>query len=231
MTPACRCVLPLVAVLTFVGANAASAQGFALELNNGRVTLDAQNAPVAQILAHWAKVGGITLVNGEALPSTPVTLKFVNARERDVLAVLLRNVGGYILGGSATSIDRIMIMTPDETAPRATASSGTRAPQPPANAPGATAAASDPFAGSPEWISDTQRAAIEADREQARREGLERYNQNIEMAAGQGIRLRSPGAEANRSAEPPVDGRPGVVSGAGAGPAGSSRPGDITRRP
>jgi hypothetical protein len=117
----------------------ARAQGSSVRFDNGRVTLDARDVPLRQVLGQWAQVGGVTIVNPDNLPSTIVTLHLVDVPERTALATLLRPVSGYILAarragarGPAT-IDRILIL-PAGSATRAAAVSG------PTPAPGATQA-------------------------------------------------------------------------------------------
>ncbi len=110
----------------------ASAQSASVQFNNGLVTVAAENAPVRQILAEWARLGGTTFVNAERVPGGPVTLQLENVSERQALDVLLRSVSGYMVaardGGAAgaSRYDRILIL-PTSTAPQPTA----RAFQPP----------------------------------------------------------------------------------------------------
>jgi hypothetical protein len=122
-------------VLFLCGVADARAQGSSVRFDNGRVTLDARDVPLRQVLGQWAQVGGVTIVNPDNLPSTIVTLHLVDVPERTALATLLRPVSGYILAarragarGPAT-IDRILIL-PAGSATRAAAVSG---PTPPSN--------------------------------------------------------------------------------------------------
>ena len=117
-------VTPLsVAALLLCCAAPAAAQNVSLEFQNGRVTLRTENAPVRQILAEWARLGGTRIVNGERVPGAPMTLELVGVPERQALDVLLRNVSGYMVaardGGStgASTFDRILIL-PTTSAPR-----------------------------------------------------------------------------------------------------------------
>jgi hypothetical protein len=114
----------------------AHAQQMQLQIENGRVTLDAQNVPVRQILAEWARVGGARIVNGEKVVGAPLTLQLQAVPERQALDIILRGVSGYMLAerqmGSvgASTFDRIMIL-PTSAAPRpapAQASFGSGAP-------------------------------------------------------------------------------------------------------
>ena len=125
----------LVIGLAGVTAAPASAQDLQLSMQDGRVTLIAQNVPVSRILAEWARVGQATVLNGEKLTGPPVTLHFENHPERDVLEVLLRSASGYIVAPRPTAVagaavfDRILIM-PTSRAPAVAA-----APPPQFNRP------------------------------------------------------------------------------------------------
>jgi len=107
----------------------ADAQQLKLQIDNGRVTLDAQNVPARQILAEWARIGGAKIVNGEKIVGAPLTLQLQGTPERQALDIILRGVSGYMLaarqeGTGVSAFDRILIL-PTSTAPRASA-----APQP-----------------------------------------------------------------------------------------------------
>jgi hypothetical protein len=107
--------LSIVAVL-LLGPSDAGAQALTLELENGLVTLNAKGVSVLQILERWATIGSVTLINGDAVAATPVTLQLSGVPERAALETLLRDVSGYILGrrqqgaGAVTEFDRIMIL-------------------------------------------------------------------------------------------------------------------------
>ena len=89
--------LALATVLVSVCATFAAAGDLKLTLNNGRVTLIAQDVPLRQILDEWARVGKTTIVNGDKLSGPPLTLELVDRPEREVLDVLLRSASGYIV--------------------------------------------------------------------------------------------------------------------------------------
>lgn len=101
----------------------AVAQQMKLEIHDGRVSLDAQNVSVRQILAEWARVGGSRVVNGDKVGGAPVTLQFNGIPERQALDILLRTVSGYMLAArqpgsvGASAFDRILIL-PTSTGPR-----------------------------------------------------------------------------------------------------------------
>jgi hypothetical protein len=113
-------------VLCLVTSNAYS-QTLQLQITDGLVTLDARNVTIAQILARWADVSGVTIVNAEKIEGTLTTLRLVDVPERAALATVLRGVSGYIAASRAdgtarpSSIDRILILPssrPAAAAPR-----------------------------------------------------------------------------------------------------------------
>ena len=84
-------------------------------LNQGLVTIIAEDAPISRILAEWARVGQTKIVNGEKMMQV-VSLQLVDMPERKALDIILRSASGYmaaerqtpVAGGSA--FDRIMIL-------------------------------------------------------------------------------------------------------------------------
>lgn len=94
----------------------ASAGELKLTMQNGRVTLIADNVPLRQILQDWARIGQTNIVNADKLTSTPMTLQLVDAPEREVLDILLRSAAGYIAAprpsavANAALFDRVTIM-------------------------------------------------------------------------------------------------------------------------
>ena len=109
--------------LVGVAAVAAAQAPLQLQISNGRVTLHAQNVPVRTILAEWSKLGGVKVINGDAVAGVPLTLDLEGVPERQALAIILRSVSGYVLaarqpgGAGASMYDRIMIL-PTSAAPR-----------------------------------------------------------------------------------------------------------------
>lgn len=105
-----------VVVVLLMGAGSAGAQSVALEFQNGRVRLNAQNVPVSQILAEWARRGRTTIVNGERVPGPPVTLELNDVSEQQALDVVLRSASGYLVAprdgaiAGESSFDRIFIL-------------------------------------------------------------------------------------------------------------------------
>jgi len=64
----------------------------------GFVSLVSNGANVREILAEWSRQGGSTFVNSERLVGTPLTLQFAHKPEKEVMASLLRQASGYVLG-------------------------------------------------------------------------------------------------------------------------------------
>jgi hypothetical protein len=65
---------------------------------NGRVSLVADNVTLREILAAWTREGGCQFVNGERLTGGPITVRYEHQPETDVVASLLKQTAGYILG-------------------------------------------------------------------------------------------------------------------------------------
>ena len=116
-----RTALACAAMLLGVAATS-SAQAVSLQFNEGRVTLNAQNAPIRTILFEWARLGGTRIVNGERLGGAPVTLELTDLPERAALDILLRSAAGYVVtarqepGGPSTLGGVIILAT--TSAPR-----------------------------------------------------------------------------------------------------------------
>ena len=113
--------LLLSACTLLLNARPAGAQEFTLHFRDGLVTLVARDVTVPTILTWWARLGNVTVVNGDKIDSTPVTLQLVDVPEREALAVLLRNVGGYILAArhegdlqGVSVFDRILVLKPSD---------------------------------------------------------------------------------------------------------------------
>jgi len=108
--------LALAAVLTSGYASVASAGDLKLTIDNGRVTLIAQDVPLRQILDEWARIGKTTIVNGDKVSGPPLTLQLVDRPEREVLDLILRSASGYIAAQRNVSLpgasvfDKVMIL-------------------------------------------------------------------------------------------------------------------------
>jgi hypothetical protein len=87
-----------------------------LSIGNGRVSLSAKDATVRQILAEWARVGNVRMVNIERVPGAPLTLELKDVPEEQALDLLLRAVSGYMAAPrrsvvpNASRFDRIVVM-------------------------------------------------------------------------------------------------------------------------
>lgn len=124
-----RNALPIAALLTVVALlpSDARAQALSFEIKDGLVTIDAQNVSVWEILQRWSAAGGVTFVDADQIPRTPVTLMLTRQPEIHALEILLRGVSGYIVARREPSasappsmIDRVLIVA-NSVAPRVAA--------------------------------------------------------------------------------------------------------------
>jgi hypothetical protein len=103
-------------VLSAAAAGTSNAAELKLELRGGKVTLDARDVTVRQILAEWARVGQTRIVNSERVGTGPVTLQLTSVPEREALDIILRQVAGYVAApraagaAGASAYDRILIL-------------------------------------------------------------------------------------------------------------------------
>jgi hypothetical protein len=120
-----RC-LGVVAVLCAATSPAVAGQ-LKLTMANGRVTLIADEVPLRQILAEWARIGETRIVNGEKLVGPAVTLQLIDVPEGQALDIVLRSAAGYMAAPRTADhpgpsvYDRIMILATSR-APAVTAS-------------------------------------------------------------------------------------------------------------
>jgi hypothetical protein len=123
----------LVAAAWLLPANPAVAD-VRLVIGDGRLSLDANNATLREILEEWARVGQITIFNAELVTGGPITIRLEDVSEERALEMLLRALNGYIAAPRPASVpgasrfDRIMVM-PGVARPR---SAGVPAPPAPA---------------------------------------------------------------------------------------------------
>ena len=107
-----------------------AAAGLQLSIQDGKVSIDAQDVTIRQILTEWARVGKTRIVNVERLAGGPITIKLEGVPEKQALDIILRAVPGYVASPRETFIatasvyDTILIMA--TTTPVATM----RAPAP-----------------------------------------------------------------------------------------------------
>ena len=127
-----------------------------LSIRDGRISIVARDATVSQILAEWAAVGQIQIVNGEKIPRDPITIELENVSEEQALDVVLRAASGYIAASRAIAVpnasrfDRIVVVPPSVVPtppPPGAAPTATRVSAPP---PAAYASA-PPAAPAPEY--------------------------------------------------------------------------------
>jgi hypothetical protein len=104
-----------------------------ITMSDGKISIDAENATVRQILTEWARLGQTRIVNLERLPSMPISLKLENVSEKVALDIVLRGVPGYMAAprepylAGVSVYDRILIMATTTPAPAVA-----QRPQPPA---------------------------------------------------------------------------------------------------
>ena len=94
----------------------AAAQESDIQFHDGLVTLVARDMAVRAILSQWGRTGRSTVVNADKVEGPLVTLQLVDVPEREALAILLRNAGGYLTAArhdfepGASVFDRIVIV-------------------------------------------------------------------------------------------------------------------------
>lgn len=104
-------------LLLACSASPSRAAGLQLSIQDGFVSIDAQDVTIRQILTEWSRVGKTRMVNVERLGGGPISIKFDGLPERKALDIILRNVPGYIAAPRATFVantsmyDTILIMT------------------------------------------------------------------------------------------------------------------------
>lgn len=83
---------------------------------DGRISLIANNATPAEILAAWSAIGKTRIVNIERLATTRITMELLDVSELEALDILLRSAVGYVAVPRASfdehlsRFDRIAIM-------------------------------------------------------------------------------------------------------------------------
>ena len=108
--------LVLALLLLVWSASPSWAAGLKLTMQDGLVSLDAQDVTVRQILTEWARIGKTRIINVERITGGPVTLKFDDTPEKQALDIVLRTIPGYVALPRATPVadaslyDRILIM-------------------------------------------------------------------------------------------------------------------------
>ena len=120
-----RAVVLIVATLAASPLVLSAADEISLTIRDGRVTISARDAAVSDVLQAWSRAGGTTIVNGEQLRGTRVTVQLVDVPEEQALDVILRQTGGYIARkrptpvGNGSGFDRVVVMARSTSAPAA----------------------------------------------------------------------------------------------------------------
>jgi hypothetical protein len=99
-----------------------------LTIRDGRVWLKADRATPAQILAEWARVGQIQMVNSERVPGGPLSLALDAMPELEALGIVLRSAGGFVTldrprlsaADSGSRFERVVIVPLPSSAPPVT---------------------------------------------------------------------------------------------------------------
>lgn len=105
-----------VGVAAVLWALPAFGQDLRLEFAGGRVTLEAKNVTLQQILQEWARLGDTKIVNGDKLTGGPVTLQLHQVPEIDALDTLLRSAAGFLAAPrpagqpGASHFDRVLVL-------------------------------------------------------------------------------------------------------------------------
>ena len=81
-------------------------------MQNGRVTIIADNVPLRQILQEWARVGQTKIVNADKLTGPTSRCSWSNAPERDALDILLRSASGYIAAPRPVAVRERRVLRP-----------------------------------------------------------------------------------------------------------------------
>ena len=99
-------------------------------LNDGLVTIRAQETQITDILAEWGRVGNTAIIDADELVGKTVTIELVDVPEAQALRTLLRSASGYMVAPRGTKsvgvsrFDRILILATSKPAARvATAAS------------------------------------------------------------------------------------------------------------
>lgn len=128
--------LVLAIVLLSFSATPLMAAGLEVSIQDGLVSIDAQDVTIRQILTEWARVGKTRIINVERIAGGPITLKLENVPEKQALDIILRSIPGYMavprttFVADASMYDSILIM------PTTTAVAAQRPQPPPPGFPG-----------------------------------------------------------------------------------------------
>lgn len=87
-----------------------------MSFDGGRVTIEATNVPLRQILAEWARLGRTRIDGLEQVSGRPLTLTLTDELESRALEVLLRPLAGYMAAprrgpaDGASVYDRVLLL-------------------------------------------------------------------------------------------------------------------------
>jgi hypothetical protein len=111
-------VLSAVLVLAPALAGEAAAQKLSLRIEQGLVTLDAEDVSVEEVLARWMRTTGLSVISkGGEGSDLRVSLRLEGVTEREALTAVLRDLSGYIIGErrdpatGIVTVDRLMILS------------------------------------------------------------------------------------------------------------------------
>ncbi len=136
--------LATICVALALAAPVSAADDLELSIQDGRVTIRAQQVSIKAILAEWGRVGHTRIIDADGLVDEVVTLELVNVPEAQALRTLLRDAAGYLAAPRAALLeggsrfDRILVMAETKGAATRQVSGvpGTR-PAPPRVSPAA----------------------------------------------------------------------------------------------
>jgi hypothetical protein len=100
-----------------------------LTIEDGKVTLDARDVTLRQILTEWARVGKTRMVNIERLAGGPLTMKFDAIPEKQALDILLRAIPGYMAAPRETFMAGASLYETILVMPTTTAVAAVRTPE------------------------------------------------------------------------------------------------------
>ena len=110
-------------LLLVLAAAAPAAADLRLSFHEGRVTIEASDVPLREILAEWSRLGGTRIVGLERVVGPPVTLTLTDQPESRALEVLLRPLAGYMAAPrrdprtGASVYDRVFLLPTSVASP------------------------------------------------------------------------------------------------------------------
>jgi hypothetical protein len=93
-----------------------AANDVVVTIQDGRATVTARNAAVTDVLDAWSRAGGTTILNGEVLAESRLTIELVDVPEEQALDVILRPASGYVARQRANAsagesrFDRVVVV-------------------------------------------------------------------------------------------------------------------------